>query len=281
MTEGLDRFARFVFADEAGNAIEVDQSFDYSFRVDKSSSRDPDTAEVSIFNLTGTNRAVLATDATTVEVYAGRTAPPKLVFKGEIVDTVSSRTEDMADWDTKITAEDTKSALRTRIVARTFAAGASLHQAIRDLAAAGGVQVDIGVSELKLPSAMSFLAPPRDALWEICKRFGFRYQIIVGRVFVRSEDDPITETAIPLVSAITGLKGVPTADKESGRVKVSFRTMLDAALVPGGLCMLETSTTTGGRKAPIKAKATYWIERVVHTADASGDFTTECVCREA
>src|SRR4030042_560886 len=163
MTEGLDRFARFVFADEAGNAIEVDQSFDYSFRVDKSSSRDPDTAEVSIFNLTGTNRAVLATDATTVEVYAGRTAPPKLVFKGEIVDTVSSRTEDMADWDTKITAEDTKSALRTRIVARTFAAGASLHQAIRDLAAAGGVQVDIGVSELKLPSAMSFLAPPRDA----------------------------------------------------------------------------------------------------------------------
>src|SRR4030065_1494535 len=119
---------------------------------------------------------------------------------------------------------------------------------------------------------MSFLAPPRDALWEICKRFGFRYQIIAGRVFVRSEDAPITETAMPLISAMTGLKGVPTADQESGRVKVSFRTMLDAALVPGGLCLLATSTTTGSRKAPIKAKATYWIERVGDPAAASGVF---------
>lgn len=280
--QGLERFRKAVFIDKTGFAVEIDQNFDVGFTVDKSDKRDPDTAAITIFNLTKNIRQILGSSAETVELYAGRYFPPPLIFKGEITDADSHRSDSFADWVTEIEAEDTKSKLRTLIVARTYAAGSSLQQAIRDLAVAVDIQPDLQFVDMALPTQMSFLGPPRDSIKKLCDRFGFRYQVIDGRLLVRLADVPVSLTEVPIVSAQTGLIGVPTVSRENKIVRVNFSCMLTPELLPGGLCQLVTGAMEGSRKAPLKTGANYWLTRVTHQADPEpeGQFITSVECKE-
>jgi hypothetical protein len=279
VTAGLVQFVRVVLSDDRGVAVESD-ALDADFRIDKSRKRDPDSAEVTLYNAGPTTRGFANTEAEVLEVYAGREEPAKLVFKGEITDVVDSRSDDFIDRTLVIYAEDNKSTLRTRIVSRTYASGTNLRGAFSDLASAAEMQLDYQGPELFLPSPMTFLGPPREGLRDLSDRFGLRYQIVDRRIMVRLEDGPVS-ASIPLVSSQTGLLGVPqpTREKKGSKFKLTFRTMLDGSLVPGGLCSVQTESIDT-RKAKVKAGAIYFIDRVTHSKDTSGTFATECEVRE-
>ena len=233
-----------------------------------------------LHNLKKNLRHFAGTDATAVETYASRINPASLIFKGEIVDGVSRRSDDYTDWITTIEAEDTKSNLRTRMISKTYSAGVTLHAALRDLATAAGMQIDITAPDKALPSAMSFLAPPKDCIAQLVNRFGLRYQVRHGRLMVMSSTAP-APSQIPLINSSTGLIGVPTIKKEKRVIKVTFKTMLNPALMSGGLCHLETKAIESGRVAQLKPSTNYWIDRHKHVGSSrDGDFYTECECRE-
>lgn len=281
MPEVPKRYIRLVVADKNGLAFEIDQAFDITAKVSRSKKRDPDTADIAVYNLKKDMRHFIGTDAVAVELYAGTKQPANMIFKGEIIDGVSVRSDEdnFVDWITTIDAEDTKSKLRTTIVSRTYNAGTKLYAALYNLAAEAETQITISISDRALPSAMSFVGRPRDCIAKMLERFGARYQIIHGRMLIVDEDVPTTSN-IPLINKHTGLIGVPNVKKEKGVVKVGFKTQLNQELFPGGLCHLETSSVESGRVAQLKPSTSYWIDRVDHVVESRGEFFSECECRE-
>lgn len=283
----LDKYIKARFIDSLGNATEVvtpnpetGKEVKIPFRVDKSYKRDPDKAEVTVYNLKESTRRRLGLDVVQIELYAGESENPPLIFKGEVTDAINERSEDFTTWVTRIYAEDTKSVLRTRVVARSYADGVPIKTVFEDLAAAGTLQTDIVVSG-RTTAPFAVLAPVRDAIGEACKRFGCRQQIIDQRLVIRKGEEPIGDAEIPLLSPETGLRGVPTADLEKKKVvKVSATSKMNSKLVPGGKCIIKTAATTGSRKAPLRSGAVFFIERVVHNNDEGSPMSTDITTRE-
>jgi hypothetical protein len=281
----LNKYIKIRIIDSLGGAREVISPDPISgvvreipFRLDKSEKRDPDKGEITLFNLAPDVIAFAQTDAEQIEVYASaETDPPPLLFKGEVTDVVNDKTDDFLSWVTRIYFEDSKSVLRTRIIARQFSPGTPVATMFNDLAAAASLQGDAQVNGA-LIDPFAALCPPRDAIAQACRRLGLRYQIVGQRLIVRNADKPVSNE-VPLVSAETGLIGIPTSELDKKRVKVKFRSILNPKLVPGGLCVLKTKATTGSRKAPIVSGGTYWIERAVHVTGEKDTAATECVCR--
>lgn len=283
MVEGLQRFARLVFADETGAGLSADRSYHFSFAIDKTKSRDPDSAELVLYNAAPSTRAFITGPATTVEVYAGRAEPAGRIFRGEITEADSRKSDDMTTWMTTVIAEDNKSKLRTEVISRTFEAGTSLLQAFTDLANAADAQVDARVVDIALPVPVSFLAAPRDAIADLCRRFNLRYQIADQRLLIREPGAPAAGAVVPVVSGLTGLIGAPTVSKEKGKPKVTFTTELNSEIVPGGLVRLETRTIEITRALKYSGGATLEPTRVRHVSEPDPDGTaiTIAECTEA
>lgn len=271
-------YTRAVFIDDAGNAVEaawdVDSGFKITFTVDKVSGRKPDSAEVTVYNLHPDIQKKIGADATELELYAGSVNPPPLLFKGPVTDTLTLRSSDHVDWLTTVYAEDTKKNLRDRVTGRSYKSGTGLKTVFQDLVLAVGSSVDVTAVSGKTSAPLPLLGPPSRLLDEVCRLYGYRYQIIAGVIIVLGVDDPISTPSIPVINGLTGLRGVPSSNLEKGVVKVTASTGLDATLVPGGLCIIETESTRGSRKAPIKASATYFIERAMFTVGDSPPTST-------
>lgn len=271
-------YTRAVFIDDAGNAVEaawnVDSGFKITFTVDKVSSRKPDSAEVTVYNLHPGIQKKIGADATELELYAGSVNPPPLLFKGPVTDTLTLRSGDHVDWLTTVYAEDTKKDLRDMVIGRTYKAGTALKTVFHDLVLAVGSSVDVTAVSGKTSAPLPLLGPPSRLLDEVCQLYGYRYQIIAGVIIVLGVDDPISTPSVPVINALTGLRGAPSSNLEKKVVKITASTGLDATLVPGGLCIIETESTRGSRKAPIKASATYFIERAMFTVGGSSPTST-------
>lgn len=279
MTRLPEEFIRVVFIDDSGVAVEVSNPFDIFFTIDKVSSRRPDSAECVVLNLKESIRKKISAESTTIEIYAGPTYPPPLLYSGPITDVEVPRSEDFVDWVTKVSSEDTKRNLRERIVSRSFSAGTKLTTVILDLAAAAETTADVSQVSGVIPVPLPLLGSPSKLLHEVCELYSYRYQILAGVIVVLPEDAPLSGPDIPVVNKLTGLRGVPTSSLENRVVKVTAVTRLDASLQPGGLAIIETESTTGSRKAPIKRSATYFLERVTFQKD-KGPFTATLVGRE-
>lgn len=282
----FDKYIKVRLIDSAGLALEIispDPTTgtvrDSDFRIDKSHRRDPDKAEVTLYNL-GTTEGNFALDsAEQIEIYASAEEPtPALLFKGEITDVSPSWSDDMSTHETHIYAEDSKSILRTRVISQSFDAGTPLAAVFSALASAGDLQLDSAVSG-KLVDPFAVLGPVRDAIAQCAVRHGYRYQIVDHKLVIRGVDEP-TSLEVPLVSAETGLIGVPTSELDKKVVKVNVRSKLNPKLVAGGLFVLKTNSTRGSRKAPIKSGTIYWIERVVHVNGVGQAMTTDVVSKE-
>ena len=160
------------------------------------------------------------------------------------------------------------------MIGRSFAAGTPLALVVTDLATAAEVPIDasrvVGITSAPMP----LLGSPARLLGEVCREYNYRYQILDGIIIVVPMGEPIDSITVPLINKSTGMRGVPTSDLEKKIVKVTAVTKLSALLRPGALCVIETESTLGSRKAPIKARGTYLIERAVSSCDRKTSTTT-------
>jgi hypothetical protein len=281
----LNKYSKIRLIDALGKAIEIispDPASgvvrDCRFRVDKTDKRAPDKAEITLYNLPETLRSIAHNESEQLEIYfSTEDNPPPMIFKGEITDVVNDRNEDFTDYETRIYAEDSKNAMRVRVVARTWKAGTPLLSVFQELAIAADLQPDVRVSS-KLLDPISVLLPIRDAIKNVCSREGLRCQIIDHRLVIREFEDTVTSD-VPLVSKSTGLIGIPVSEKEKRVYKINFQSKLNPKLIAGGACVLETTATMGSRKAPIKSGSRLWIQRAVHVNAPKETATTDVECR--
>jgi hypothetical protein len=283
MDSQLERFINISFVDAQGRAIVVDQRSDMEFLIDCADTKDPDKAEVTLYNLKDSTISRLRTEALTIDICAGWRENPGRIFHGEIYDAVPGRSDDQKDIVVTVYAEDTKSKLRTSIIARTYNAGSPLATALKDLGAAAEMQVDTGSLNVSLLKAACLLGPPRTLINELCRDYGLRMQVVSGRLYVMPASVILRTATIPLISKDSGMIGSPTSAlvETSGKAKrkqITVRHKLDSAFVVGGACELIT-TATGSRKAPMMPRAQYQMKRVTHTANRT-TFETSMVLEE-
>lgn len=98
---------------------------------------------------------------------------------------------------------------------------------------------------------------------------GNEFYIKDEKIFMLGSDDVVSSLA-PLVSARTGLKGVPQQD----HIDTSFTTVLNPSLKIGGLCDIESVTNPG-------VNGLYKIYQIVTSGAYKGTWEQAITCRRA
>lgn len=228
-------------------------ALDIGFDVTKNTSREPNTAEVRIFNLSRSDRATLeAADAPRVVLRAGYLAdgdPAPLLFLGGARRVYSAR--EGLDIVTTVTASDSGRELLTGRVSRSYAPGSRVTRALRDAVTAAGIGEGNlsdfeGAYTMRTGAAVfadGFVAdgPARRVLHALARAAGLRWSVQNGSLQLQRAGQALQSTAPRLTSA-SGLVGTPTRDEHG---KVTAQALLQPGLEPGRRVVLASEEIEG------------------------------------
>jgi hypothetical protein len=253
------------------------------FDVGRSLKREPNTAEVRIYNLNGDHRAQLQEQTTVpVRLEAGY-EPSKLssstdaalagigvdaqstlsqLFTGDLRRAYSTR--EGPDWVTVIRSGDGEKAGRSQRVQMSFRPGVQWTQIYTDLIKKAGVDVGNALSAItgsatfKMPTAapVSIMGNALDEIERIGRSHGFETSVQDNALQVL----PLGKAALNIpveLSAQTGLIGSPEPASDG---HVRFRSLLTGDIVPGRRVELTARSFSG----------TYRVESVNYTGDTNG-----------
>ncbi len=213
---------------------------DIAFKVARSVRREPNTAEIQIWNLSRTSRATVEAGGTLV-LRAGYEDPPVL-FRGDSRAVETSREAD--DWVTTIWARDGGRAYSEARIARAYAAGTACATPLRDALA----EMEIGEGNLeeytqafrlrngaaRFEDGYVAAGPCRRVVNDLVRAAGLRWSVQNGALQLMSRDQPLQSRSVVL-SSDSGLIESPTWD-ERGRLTRGRRGILTAkALIQPGL----------------------------------------------
>ncbi len=245
-----------------------------AFRVTRTSSKSPNTADISIFNLSEASRASIGEKGQRITLIAGYKGNAALVFAGQVMQCQHKRVP--CGWETVIEARDG----HTQWLARAKAAYGSatkhrtvLQQLARDMGLSiTPAQLDlVGDGETRGPLVLHGYA--QEAFETLCRTLELEWSIQDGTLQLLPLDSATRETAVVLTPE-TGLVGAP--EIEAGKPGQKGKTakassLLQPLLRPGRRVELQSRTLTGS----------YRCETVVHAGDTAGlSWYSECELRE-
>lgn len=270
------------------------QGLAVEFRVDRSLSANPNTAEITVYNLSPEHRAALQqlqkpivqinagyigddpTDGTNQPVSAAGTALP-LIFLGQL--RVVTNLRDGSDWITKISTGDGDKALKSPINF-SLGPGTDIQTAVQKTIEQMGVGVGNAVSALKKGEfkeagkqfASGFVAQGlgKTELDRLAKSAGLEYSVQNGDVQMMPRGQPTNNTAV-LLTPTSGLIGSPEmgVDTRTQLPTVKFRSLLNARITPGSKVKLQTASILGF----------FRVNQAVYSGQTHGnDWFVDCEC---
>lgn len=241
---------------------------DIAFRVEKSTKRTPNKAEIRVWNLNETSRSIVETGDPRVVIlragYAEDGDPPPVIFLGDIR---KARTEiDGVDVVTVIPGRDGGAAFSDARISKVYPAGTQVTRAIRDAVDALGIGPG-NLSEFEAALALrggasvfpdGYVAngPARSTLDALIRGAGLRWSIQGGALQVQSRGGALATQAV-LLTPDTGLVGSPTKNEKG---IVTARSLLQKGLDPGRRVTVESRLVSGE----------YEIRRVVYEGETAG-----------
>ncbi len=223
---------------------------DLTFQIKKSLDHKPNTATITVFNLSADHRHALEQLNTykktspgkiPVELEAGYEGGMSLIFRGDLRTALSEH--DGATWKTTLTGEDGGQAVRWSRVSGSYPAGTALQTVVQDLARAMGVglgnltevnpQFRSGGNTFARGTVLTGSAP--DEMRRILRSCGLTYSVQDGVLQVLRNGDALQRTAVRLVPS-TGLVGDPVRD---ARGNIAAKALLIPDLYPGRKVTLE------------------------------------------
>jgi hypothetical protein len=237
-----------------------------SFTVDQTDRPEPNSSEISVYNLAETTRGLIQNQRLPLTLEAGYRDNIAQVFAGDIrKDGVSSR-RDGADWITKFKALDGGEAFRNARIQEAFAAGTKLRPVLTKLAESMGVGLGNSVKKLSegdVTGALSeFFAgatlsgKSSQEAERLFRSVGYDYSVQDGELQVTGLGEATDKTAI-LLSSATGLIGSPEPGAKS---LTKIRSLLQPLIRPRRKLRLETESLQGF----------YLARKVKHTGDTHG-----------
>lgn len=232
-----------------------------SFKVEKTLKREPNTLELSIYNLSETSRKQVQKQNAFVKLIAGYQQRTEILFQGDV--TTAYHTKNGPDWITKIQAGDGARTMRKARVSESFAAGTTLGDVLTRLAQRTGLNVGNltdAVSQGNLRNALTQFTKgfavsgvAIDELEKVAQTAGLEISVQDGALQF-SDPSRVVGTEVALLKPDTGLVGSPEVG-EKGKVKA--RALIQQKLLPGRQCKLESREIRGFFK----------IEKVTFTGD--------------
>lgn len=268
MTVQFDRVVEV----QAGGLTVLGQ--DVSFKVVKTRKKEPNTCELTIYNLREDRRDQLAeAESAVVKLSAGyrgreteSTAALQavdsllgedasggsgvgLIYLGDVRDISSTR--EGVNWITTLESGDGEKATQFERINKSFPAGTSLQTAIKE--AARAMKVGLG-NALKKASEGSLIEAGSEFLNglvlsgnaskqmdRIVKSAGLEWSIQDGVIQLLAAGESLTDTSVVLTST-TGLIGSPTIGNDG---VVRARSLMNSEIVPARQIELTSKTVTG------------------------------------
>lgn len=241
---------------------------DISFNVVKSTSREPNTLDLRILNLSREKRAGLENARRPrVVLRAGYKAdgdPPPLLFTGDARRVFSERSN--LEIVTNIQASDGGREIQTARISKSYSPGVRVAVVLRDTVEALG----IGVGNLAdfeasysarngasvFPNGYTADGPARRVLQDLVRAAGLRWSVQNGALQLLRVGRALQSTALRLEGS-SGLVGTPTKDE---RGKVTATVLLQPGVEPGRRVVMASDTIEGG----------YEVRQTVYKGDTSG-----------
>lgn len=242
------------------------------FKVTKTTKKEPNTAEVTITNLSPSRRASLQQKGVKFVLQAGYVGTGiAQLFIGDA--RTIDHTRDGANWNTVIKSGDGERAFKFARVSESFAAGSPVSDVVGKIAGALG----LGLGNLKQQtSAMSgqyangYAAhgPASRELDKVLKSAGFEMSIQDGELLIRKPGDK-GSILVPELSPETGLIGSPeygAPEKKGKRPLIKVKSLLNPSIKCGGQVVVMSER----HKGPLR------VIKLEHTGDtAGGDWYTD------
>ena len=231
---------------------------DVSFRVVKTLKKEPNTCELTVYNLGSKARDQIAqSDKPIVQIKAGYAGLKTvgevvvgLVFLGNVRDADSGK--EGRDWVTSLESGDGERATRFSRINKSFASGTSLATVMNEVAKS--MEVGIGNAAKKaasgslLEAGQEFLnsvtlsGQASKEMDRIVKSSGLEWSIQDGAFQLLDPGKPLEDVSIVL-SDKTGLIGSPTVGNDG---IIRLRTLLNSDIVPGRQLEIDSKTLQRG-----------------------------------
>jgi len=227
---------------------------DLQFTVNRSTTHEPNTAEIRIYNLSADSRARLtAAERPRVVLragYAGDGDPPPRLFNGSARDITSE--PDGQEIVTTLQCSDSGREIQTARISRSYNPGVRVITVLRDAVEA------LGIGEGNLREFESSYAtrtgatifadgyvadgPARRIVQDIARAAGLRWSVQNGALQLMRSGQALQTTA-PSISSASGLIGTPTRDDKG---KVSATALMQPGLEPGRRIVMASREIRGG-----------------------------------
>lgn len=255
------------------NALRV-QGMEIKFKVERSLEPTPNTAEVSVFNLSEATRAEFQKKPVHVRLDVGYTTDVSLVrlIEGDLMFGATKRVG--PDVITTFTVGDGERAYVDARVGVSFAAGTNLKTAISSIADSMGLKMPKNASEAgeflkQFSGGISLRGPSRDAMSKMVAGSGFGWSMQDGQLQLLRDSDSragLVELISPRFGLIDSPDYGPPKDPSKPAV-LKFKVMLRPQLIPGGRVKVESAEING----------VFRLAKVTHTGDfRDNDWYSEC-----
>ena len=248
----------------AGKLFEAD--FRFEFEVKRSSRREPNTAQVRMFNPCDESIGLLEAAGAMIQLFAGY-GEPSLIFTGSIRKKAGVVVEETpTERIFTIEAGDGEQAYQLVRFDKHFAAGTPNNTILDAIVREMGLGIGPGSAELPehtYANDVTFYGPASRALREVVEDAGASHSIQDGNLVILVGDASTRETAV-LISSSTGMLGSP---EKGDKGKVKFTSFLNPGIRPGRIVSIDAHRVNGWHQ----------VEKLTHAGDnQQGSFTTEC-----
>lgn len=239
------------------------------FNVKKGLGKDPNVAEIQIFNLSPMSRKAVQEKGAPLILTAGYPKTEAVIFSGDV--RLVDHQRDGASWVTKIRSGDGENAFAFSKFSGSYKAGTPIASVVRDVARAlsinpGNLEDALGKPYRKglsvFRNGYAAHGSASDVLDRLLKSLGFTYSIQGGTLQVLQGGAPIQTSAV-LLTPSTGLIGsleIAAPEKTGEPPRVKAKSLLQPQIVCGGPFELRTEGIKGQFRA----------ESVEHSGDSHG-----------
>lgn len=246
----VDLFLRTWRVEIAGLSV---SDLDLDFKITRSIRREPNTLELTVYNLAESSRSRIAEEpraAVTVRAgYRSQGDPPPVLFSGTARRVATST--DGLEIVTEITARDAGDEYQTARISRSYGPDTSVSRVLTDAIDAMGIgrgNVAEVAGALTLSNGASAFGdgyvahgPAARVVDDIVRGAGLRWSVQNGAFQALRRGSPLQTRAV-LLGRSSGLLGSPSRDETD---TVTARALIQPGLDPGRRVVLESATVRG------------------------------------